>query len=128
MQKHFELLNGDEIDKWRSKGLPNQYLSGAGTVGDIVLSKPIKPLHITFKGKGALVQYDNNFIAGGPIANIYIVDKTSPKTINSNFAFKNFLFGAVKITNTTNSDTDMVLDLHIQMEEMVKMLLFLELI
>ena len=106
MQRHFKLLNGDQIDKWRSKGLSNQYLSGAGTVADIVLSKSIKPMHVIFKGKGALAQYDNNVIAGGPIVNIYIVYKSSPKTINSNFLFKNCLFGAVKITNATNSDTD----------------------
>ena len=106
MQKYFKLLNGDKIDKWRSKGLSNQYLNGAGTVGDIVRSKPIKPLHVIFKGKGALVQYDNDFITGGPIVNIYIVYKTSPKTINSNFVFKNCLFVAIKIANTTNSDTD----------------------
>ena len=106
VQKHFELLNGDQIVKWRSKGLYNQYLSGAGSVGDIVLSKPIKPMHVIFKGKGPLVQYDNDVIAGGPIVNIYIVYKTSPKTIISNFVFKNCLFGAVKTINTTNSDTD----------------------
>ena len=37
---------------------------------------------------------------------LYIVYKTSPKTTNSNFVFKNCLFGAIKIANTTNSDTD----------------------
>ena len=106
MQKHFKLLNGDQIDKWRSKGLSNQYLNGAGTVGDVVLSKPIKPMHAIFKGKGALVQNDNDIIAGGPIVKIYIVYETSPKTINSNFVFKNCLFGAIKIGSITNSDTD----------------------
>ena len=64
MQKHFKLLNGDQNDKWRSKVLSNQYLNGSGTVGDIVLSKPIKPMHVIFKGKGALVQFDNDVIAG----------------------------------------------------------------
>ena len=106
MQNYFKLLNGDQIDKWRSKGLSNQYLNGAGTVGDIVLSKPIKPMHVIFKGKGTLVQNDNDIIAGGPIVNIYIVYKTSPKTIKSNFVFENCLFGAIKIASTTNSDTD----------------------
>ena len=75
-------------------------------MGDVVLSKPIKPVHVIFKGKGTLVQNDNDFIAGGPIVNIYIVYKTSLKTINSNFFFKNCLFGAIKVTNTTDSDTD----------------------
>ena len=105
MQKHFKLLNQDQIDKWKSKGLSNQYLHTLDTIGDVVLSKPIKPMLVIFK-KGALVQEDNDIIAGGPIVNIYIVYNTSPKTINSNFVFKNCLLGAIKITNTTNSDTD----------------------
>ena len=46
-------------------------------------------MHVIFKGKDALSRDDNDIIAGGPIVNIYIVYKTSPKTINSNFVFKN---------------------------------------
>ena len=86
--------------------MSNQYLNVVGTLGDVVLSNPIKPMHVIFKGKGTLVQNYNDIIARGPIAIICIVYKTSPKTINSNFAFKNCLFGAIKIANTTNSDTD----------------------
>ena len=66
----------------------------------------MKPMHVIFKRKCALVQYDNDIIAGGPKVNIYIVYKTSPKTINSNFLFKYCLFGAIKTANTTDSDTD----------------------
>ena len=66
----------------------------------------MKPMHVIFKGKGTIVQNDSDIIAGGPIVNIYIVYKTSPKSINSNFVFKNCLFGAIKIENTTNSETD----------------------
>ena len=85
MQKHFNLSNVNQISKWKSKGFSNQYLDAAGTFGDVVLSKPIKPMHVIFKGKDTLVQNDNDIIAGGPIVNIYIVYKTSPKTINSNY-------------------------------------------
>ena len=85
--------------------MSNQYLDAVGTLGDVVLSRPIKPMHVIFKGKGTLVQNDNDVIAGGSIINIYIIYKTSLKTINSNFVFKNCLFGAIKITNTTNFDT-----------------------
>ena len=88
------------------KELSNQYLNALGAIGDVELSKPIKPIHVIFKGKGTLVQDDNDIITGGPIINIYIVYKTSPKTINSNFVFKNCLYRAIKISNTTNSDTD----------------------
>ena len=110
--------------------MSNQYLNLNGTIGDVVLSKPIKPMYVIFKEKSILYQYENDVIAGGPIVNIYIVYKTSPKTINSNFVFKNCLFGVLIRGNIL----DMVLhliqkeNLHIQMEEMVKMLLFLELI
>ena len=44
-----------------------------GKLGDVVLSKPIKPMHVIFKGKVTLVQNDNDIIVGGPIINIYIV-------------------------------------------------------
>ena len=106
MQKHFNLSNGNQIDTWKSKGRPNKYLNAVGTLGDVVLSKPIKPIHVIFKGKCTQVQNDNDIVAGGPIVNIYIVHKTPPKTISSNFVFKNCLFGAIKTTNITNSDTD----------------------
>ena len=106
MQKHFNLLNQYQIDKWKSKGLSNQYLKTFGTIGDVLLNKPIKRMHVIFQGAGTLVQNENDIIAGGPIVNTYIVYKTSPKTINSNFVFRNCLFGAVRITNNTNSDTD----------------------
>ena len=106
MQKHSNLSSEDQTGNWKSKGLSNQYLNALGTIGNVVLSKPIKPVHVIFKGKGALVQDDNDIIAAGPIINIHIVYKTSSKTINSNFVFKNCLFGAIKIANTTNSDTD----------------------
>ena len=106
MLKHFKLRNVDQISKWKSKGWSNQYLNLSGIMGDVVLNKPIKPIHVIFKEKGTLVQNDNDIIARHPIVNIYIVYKTPPKTINSNFVFKNCLFGAIKVTNTTNSDTD----------------------
>ena len=60
MQKHFNLSNVDQISKWKSKVLSNQYLNFVGTLGDIVLSKPIKPMYVIFKGKGALIQDDND--------------------------------------------------------------------
>ena len=63
-------------------------------------------MHLIFKGKGTLAQTETDIMSGGPIIKIYIVHKTSPKTINPNFAFRDCLFGAIKITNTTNSDTD----------------------
>ena len=59
MQKHFNLSNANQISKWKSKGLSNQYLDAVGTLGDVVLCKPIKPMHVMFKGKSTLVQNGN---------------------------------------------------------------------
>ena len=73
MPKHFNLSNANQISKLKSKGLSNQYLNAVGTLDDVVLSKLIKSMHLIFKGKGTLVQNNNNMIAGGPIVNIYIV-------------------------------------------------------
>ena len=60
MQKHFNLSNENQIDKWKSKELSNQYLNALGTIGDVVLSKAIKPMHVIFKGKVTLVQKDSD--------------------------------------------------------------------
>ena len=49
VQKHFNLSNADQINKWKSKGLSNKYLNVVGTLGDVVLSKPKKPMHVIFK-------------------------------------------------------------------------------
>ena len=106
MQRHFDLSNVNQISEWKSNGLSNQYLDVVGTLGDVVLSKQIKQMHVMFKGKGTLVQNDIDIIAEGLIGKIYIVYKTSPKTMNSNFVLKNCLFGAIKIANTANSNID----------------------
>ena len=79
MQKHFNLSNVNQISKWKSKGLSNQYLNLVGKLGDIILNKPIKAMHLIFKGKGALIQDNNDIMAGESIVNINIVCKTSPK-------------------------------------------------
>ena len=86
--------------------MSNQYLNLAGMVGDTVVSRPIKPMHLIFTGKGLLYQKDSDVITSGPIINIYIVYKTTRQTISSNFVLKNCLFGAVKTTNTDDSDPD----------------------
>ena len=56
IQKHFNLSNVYQISKWKSKGWSNRYLHAVGTLGDVVWSKPIKPMHVIFKGKGTLVK------------------------------------------------------------------------
>ena len=53
--------------------MSNQYFSTFGTISDVILSKPIKPMHVIFRGKGALVQDENDITSEGPITNSYIV-------------------------------------------------------
>ena len=60
MEKHFNLSNVNQISKWKSNGLSNQYLDAIGTLGDLVLNKP---MHVIFKGKGTLVQNNNDIIS-----------------------------------------------------------------
>ena len=88
------------------KRLSDEYLNAVGTLGDVVLSKPIKLMHVIFKGKVTLVQSDIDIIAGGPIVNIYIVYKHLQKLLTPIFFFFKCLFSSIKIANTTNSDTD----------------------
>ena len=38
VQKQFSLSDVDQISKWKSKGLSNQYLNAVGTLGDVVLA------------------------------------------------------------------------------------------
>ena len=47
--------------------MPNQYLDTFAIIGDVMLSEPIKPMHVIFKGKGTLVQHKNQIIAGGHV-------------------------------------------------------------
>ena len=81
----------------------------------------------------------SDIIDGRPIITIYIVYKTTPKTISSSFVLKNCLFGAVKITSTTISDPDKCQysgcgigfdskGKFMEMEDIVKMLFFFELV
>ena len=67
-KKKINLIKEYQIYKWKSKGLSNQYLDTFGIIGDVMLSKPIKPMHVIYKG--TLVQNENDIIAGGPIINI----------------------------------------------------------
>ena len=74
----------------------------------------------------------------GPIVNIYTVYRLAPTTKDSSVTLPNCLFGAVRLTKNTDIDKykysgygigfDSSGIFHIQVEDMVEMLLFLELI
>ena len=103
--KYF-VLRVNQVSEWKSKGLSNQSVNLPGTLGDIVLSKTIRPSYIVFNNGALLYQNKNDATIGGPIVSIYIVYRTSLKTISSSNALKNSLFGAIKITNTSSLDRE----------------------
>ena len=55
MQKYFD-LSVNQVGSWKSKVFSYQLLNLAGTVGDIIVNKSIKPMHVMFSGKGLLYQ------------------------------------------------------------------------
>ena len=60
------------------------------------LNKPVRPRYAIFNG-GLLYQNKKDAKIGRPIVNIYIVYRTSLKTISSRHVLKNCLFDAIKI-------------------------------
>ena len=72
------------------------------------MSKPIRPAYVIFKHKESFfVPKQENVIKCGSIVNIYVVYSLYQKTISSNNALKNCLFGATKVTkpgDTTDPD------------------------
>ena len=63
-------------------------------------------MHVIFKGEAVLNQVIRNAKVGGRIINIYTVYRLSLKTASSSNALKNCLFGAIKVTNTAISDSE----------------------
>ena len=70
---------------------------------------PEKPAGVRFSTDFFLYQKDKDLLTleNSPVINIYITYKTLAKNLNSEFTLRNCLFGAVKITNKSNTDKDM---------------------
>ena len=93
---------------------------------------------IMVKLKGDYLKQDKVTYSHEPIINIYIVYNLYGFVTNSSATLENCLFGAVTLTKNmlliNTNILDMVLDLiqkelfHIQVEALIEMLLFLELI
>ena len=103
--------DSSSIEIWKSNDLFNQSLSLSGSVGganDIKMSKPIRPAYVIFNHKRSFFEQKTRKCYKKRInKNIYIVYSLSPKTISSNNALKNCLFGATKVTkpgDTTDPD------------------------
>ena len=77
------------IRVWSLKGISKHSLYLSGAVGNLKMSKPIKPTSVIFnKESGYLFQKKPDIIACGLIVNIYTVYKFSSKTISSTNALK----------------------------------------
>ena len=50
-EEYFTLSNKSNIKDSRSIGLSDKYMNNKGTVDDVILSKPIKPMQIIISGK-----------------------------------------------------------------------------
>ena len=95
-----------KYDIWKSKCLSAQNLVYASS-GDVI-SQLIKPAYVALNKKDEyFLQKDSKVITSGSIVNIYIAYKLPLKSISSNNALKNCLFGATKVTkpdDTTDPD------------------------
>ena len=87
---------------WKSKGNSDQSLYYTKSA---ITAKLIKLARAVLGTDEYFFQDSSKVIANNSIVNIYIVYKLSPKTINTNNALKNCLFGAIK-ADKPNTDPD----------------------
>ena len=90
-------------DVWKSKGSSDQSLYYSLNTSTIA-TKLIRPTHIVLSA-GEYFQGINKIITNDSIVNICIVYKLSPKTITTDNALRNCLFGAIKASRP-NDTTD----------------------
>ena len=94
-----------EHDVWNSQGSSDQSLHYS--INGAVMTKLIRPTHVVLGTDKYFAQDSTKIITNNLIVNIYIVYKLSPKTISTDNALKNCLFGAIKASkpnNTTDPD------------------------
>ena len=93
---------------------------------------------IKVKFNGDFLKQEKVTYNHGPMVNIYVTYRLTPNTKYSSANIQNCLFGAVKLTKSDDIDQykysgygigfNSIGSFHIQVENMVEMLLFLELI
>ena len=107
--KYFEKYSvtgsGDYVTLWKSKGLSNEKISIDKTTAIVHPKLEYYNARIDVKLEESLLRQNNATYNHWPILNIYIVYKISG-IHNSNIVLENFLFGAIKISNTAALDTD----------------------
>ena len=97
-------LGNTKYNTWKSKGISDQSLYFAN--GDIT-TKLIRPSHVVLGVNDYFFQDGANVITNKNIVNVYIAYKLMPKTINTDNALKNCLFGSIEAArpgNTTDPD------------------------
>ena len=140
--KYFEFKHSGKASSWESKGLLNEKIASVSASALPQIDSLPKILYsndiIKLKLSKVPLKQDKATYIHGTIVNIYIVYELISSAINIGITLHNCLFGAVKLTK--NADIDKCkyfgygLDLiqeevfHIQAEDIVEMLLFLELI
>ena len=88
---------------WKSKGSSGQSLCYSINTGTVT-TKLIRPTHVVL-GTNEYFLVVNKIITNNSIVNIYIIYKLPPKTITTDAALKNCLFGAIKASRP-NDTTD----------------------
>ena len=102
MYKYFKTFVEDGftyISSWESKGLPNEKISSTKTSNyDQSTRLVYDNARIKQNFSGDLLKQNKITYNHGPIVNIYIGHRLTPKTNTSGVTLENCLFGAVKIT------------------------------
>ena len=97
-------LGNTKYNTWKSKGISDKSLYFAD--GDIT-TKLIRPSQIVLDANNYFFQDRASVITNKNIINAYITFKLIPKTINTDNALKNCLFGSIEAArpgNTTDPD------------------------
>ena len=97
-----ETISTIRYSTWKSKGISNQSLYYTKSA---ITPKLMRPTYVVLGTDKYFFQDSSKVIANNSIVNIYIVYKLSPKTINTDNALKNCLFGTIK-ADKPNTDPD----------------------
>ena len=108
MYKYFKTFienNSTFIFSWESKGLSNERISFTKTSNyDQSPYLVYDNARIKLEFRRDLLKQDKVTYNHGPIVNIYIVYRLIPGVNNSGVTLENCLFGAAKLTKTTDID------------------------
>ena len=133
MYKYFEKIKSSNlryIDPWKSKVLSNEKINVDNTFSNLAPKLEYDNVRIKLKFDVSFLRHDKVTLNYGPIVNIYIVHKL---TSNVDVNLAQLKEQEILLLINTNI-LDIVLDLiqeevlHIQVESMAEMLLFLELV